>query len=241
MAYYGQITKGAVISVWLIGVSVLSNGCSRAADSDDRYNACIEQLQHSERLGVNGHAVVDGVFRDILSNTNIVERDQELLRFAKKIIDSPLNSDGYRQWDQSLAAVCDIVRGISCAMKQSEEGLISGYELELRFIEWHWQQLALLRPTRRIDPHDGLQHDDNWIAWYTCYERTFASLRMTVNMMEKNFWNDTKNMSQDKRERLKMEIEKTLRRSMRTKVEVQETRNWETEEYKTVKTRTVAP
>jgi len=198
-------------------------------------------LLHSEKMGTNAWLVSDVALNRILSMTNVSERVEMLRVFSDALLTADLTSDGYGQQACLIAQIPRIQRRVRFGLECAGVGVEEDYALRMNLIEWSRKQLSLLKPVRKVDPHDGTQDNARWRSWYYCYNHAFSSYRYEINDIELRFERDTKALPEERRAKLKAKIEQCLGRPMKTREAVLADKNWETEEYKGVRTYSLAP
>lgn len=229
-----------VIMACAQGLLLLCIGCGGPeSERAARLSECVRAVVRSEALGQNGWRQAEEFLQDAFTQTNAVTRINELEAFAAALLSARLDENGYRQWDRALAAVPSLVGSVCSGLSWSGAGVERVYGLRLRLVDWQRRQLELLKPACRSERRSP--SDEAWTAWRRCYERAFVSWRMTVDLLEERFEEETRGITSAQRDAVRKQVEKTLGRPMRTAAKVRSERGWETEEYQAVKAGCAAP
>ena len=222
------------------GLLLVCIGCGgKESERAARLSECVRAVVRSEALGQNGWRQAEGWLQDVFSQTNAVKRIDDLEAFAVALLSARLDENGYRQWDRALAAVPSLVGSACSGLSWSGASVERVYEMRLRLVDWQRRQLEMLKPACRQERRPP--PDEAWTVWRRCYERAFVSWRMTVDLLEERFEDETGSLPPARRDAVRRRVEKALGRPIRTAAKVRSERGWETEEYRAVKAGLAAP
>ena len=190
-------------------------GCGeRKSEMQVRMANAVNDIVRSESRGLSGSAQGEKFLEDLVALTNVEMRIAGLEEFAKSLLAVPLDSDGFLQWDRSLSAVPSLVRSVCVSLAWSGEQVEKVYAVRLDLLAWHRRQLERLQSRR--PGGSGNPPDEAWRTWCRCRNRVSASLDMTVELLERRFDDDTKELPQDRRDALRRKVEASLGRPLRS-------------------------
>ena len=223
---------------------LVTAGCgqdARLSEIDAMIDRHVVGLLDAEGPRQGTNEVLGEGLKKIESLSNDVAQVGCMTAWADRILAARIDATDYHLWSRRINVVPSQIEGIVAGIRRSHADVEQVFDLRLRLLEWYQEELWRLKPTRRIDPHDGNYGEDR-IWWQDCYERTFVSYRSFVNRMEMWWYPDeTKDLPEAMRGKIRHKIERCLGRAMRTEAEARADRNWETDEYKAVRLHSVGP